>query len=225
LDINNTDDFDYKEDIQAAYVNYSGEWEKWSVILGLRTERTEIKSKSQKNNQTNTQDYLDWFPTASLNFKPGQKFSLYTNYKRSIVRPDYQNLNPFRFYYNDNNPFVGNPNLNPIINDHVVFGTSIIDHFVIEAYYKRSKNNIYVLPRQDNTTNTLLFTPLNFDKSMEYGFDFSVNFYAAKDWSVYFLTSFYNIEDQTVFDNSPVDQNQWSNYSILQNTVTFLKDR
>jgi outer membrane receptor protein involved in Fe transport len=225
LDINNTDDFDYKEDIQAAYVNYSGEWEKWSVILGLRTERTEIKSKSQKNNQTNTQDYLDWFPTASLNFKPGQKFSLYTNYKRSIVRPDYQNLNPFRFYYNDNNAFVGNPNLNPIINDHVVFGTSIIDHFVIEAYYKRSKNNIYVLPRQDNTTNTLLFTPLNFDKSMEYGFDFSVNFYAAKDWSVYFLTSFYNIEDQTVFDNSPVDQNQWSNYSILQNTVTFLKDR
>ncbi|MGM5469109.1 TonB-dependent receptor domain-containing protein [Flavobacteriaceae bacterium LMO-SS05] len=225
LDVNNTDDFDYREEIQAAYVNYSKGWEKWDITLGLRAEQTNIKSKSIFNNQTNTQDYLDWFPAASVSFKPIQKLSLYTNYKRSIERPNYQNLNPFRFFYNDNNAFVGNPNLKSIITDHMVFGTSILDHFVLEAYYKNINNNIYVLPRQDNTTKSLLFTPLNFDKTIEYGFDFGVNFYAAKDWSIYFLTSFYNIEDQTVFDANVVNQNQWSNYSVLQNSFTFLKDR
>ncbi len=225
LDPNNTDDFDYQEDVQAAYVNYSKDWEKWNIILGLRTEQTHIKSISIFNNQINKQDYLEWFPTVSIAFKPTTNYSLYTNYKRNIERPIYESLNPFRFYYNDNNAFVGNPNLNATINNHVVFGASIVDHFVIEAYYERSKNNIYVLPRQDNINNTLLFTPLNFDKTIEYGFDFTVNFYATKDWSVYFLTSFFNIEDQTVFDNSLVNQDQWSNYSVLQNSFTFLKGR
>ena len=136
LDPNNTDDFDYKEDVQAAYVNYSSDWEKWSIILGLRTEQTNIKSKSITNNQTNNQDYLEWFPTASIAYKPVEKFSIYTNYKRSITRPDYQDLNPFRFFNNDNSAFVGNPYLKPEILDHFVFGTSISDHFTVEAYYK-----------------------------------------------------------------------------------------
>jgi outer membrane receptor protein involved in Fe transport len=225
MDPNNTDDFDYEENIQAAYVNYSKDWEKWSVNLGLRTEQTKIKSMSVINNLTNNQDYFEWFPTASITYKPTTKLSVYTNYNRSIERPDYQNLNPFRFYYNDNNAFVGNPYLKPEIFDQFVFGTSFLDHFVVEAYYKNSKDNIYVLPIQDYATKVLFYTPLNYDKTIEYGFDFSVNFYATKDWSVYLLTSFYNIEVDNVFMNAPVSQTQWSNISILQNDFTFLEDR
>ncbi len=225
LDPNNTDDFDYNEDIQAAYVNYSEEWKKWSIILGVRAEQTNVKSKSITNNQTNAQEYLEWFPTVSIDYKPTEKFSLYTNYKRSIERPDYQDLNPFRFFNNDNSASVGNPNLKPEIFDHFVFGTSISDHFTIEAYYKNSKNNIRVLPIQDYSTKILFYTPVNIDKSVEYGFDIGVNFYAAKDWSVYFLTSFYNIEDETYFEGTIINQSLWSNYSILQNDFTFLEDR
>lgn len=225
LDSNNTDDFDYYENIQAAYVNYSKEWEKWNIILGVRTEQTNIKSKSNINNQTNEQDYLEWFPTASIDYGPTKNFSIYTNYKRSINRPDYQDLNTFRFFNNDNSALVGNPYLKPEIFDHVVFGTSISDHFIIEAYYKNTKNNIRVLPIQDYSTKILFYTPLNIDKSVEYGFDFGFNFYAAKDWSVYFLTSFYNIEDETYFEGTIINQSLWSNYSILQNDFTFLEDR
>lgn len=225
LDPNNTDDFDYNEDIQAAYVNYSEEWEKWSIILGVRAEQTNVKSKSITNNQTNNQDYLEWFPTASVDYSPTENFSMYTNYKRSINRPDYQDLNPFRFFNNDNSASVGNPYLKPEIFDQIVFGTSISDHFTIEAYYKNSENNIRVLPIQDYSTKILYYTPVNIDKSVEYGFDFGVNFYAAKDWSVYFLTSFYNIEDKTNFEGTIINQNLWSNYSILQNDFTFLEDR
>jgi outer membrane receptor protein involved in Fe transport len=225
LDPNNTDDFDYNEDIQAAYVNYPGDWEKWSIILGLRTEQTNIKSKSITNNKTNNQDYLEWFPTASIAYKPVEKFSIYSNYKRSITRPDYQDLNPFRFFNNDNSAFAGNPYLKPEIFDHFIFGTSISDHFIFEAYYKNIKNNIRVLPIQDYSTKILFYTPVNIDKSVEYGFDFSANFYAAKDWSVYFLTSFYNIKDETDFEGTIINQSLWSNYSLLQNDFTFLEDR
>ena len=178
LNPDNTDDFDYKEDIYAAYANYSKDWEKWTVILGLRAEQTNIKSKSILNNQANKQDYLEWFPTTSLSFKPTESFSLYTNYKRSIERPNYQSLNPFRIYFNDNNALVGNPYLKPVLSDHIVLGTSFLDYFTVEVYYDNSKDNIEVIPIQDYSTKTLFYTPLNIDKTLEYGFDLEVNFNA-----------------------------------------------
>jgi outer membrane receptor protein involved in Fe transport len=225
LDSNNTDDFDYEENIQAVYLNYSKDFEKWNIILGLRAEQTNIKSKSILNNQTNNQDYLEWFPTSSLAYKPTKNFNLYANYKRSITRPNYQSLNPFKYYNNDNNAFVGNPKLNPSIFDHYIFGTSISEHFTFEAYYQNIKNHIRELPIQDYSTKILFYAPVNIDKSVEYGFDFSANFNVAKDWSVYFLTSFYNIEEESFSENTIVNQNQWSNYSVLQNDFTFLENR
>ena len=225
LDPTNTDDFDYQENVQAAYVNYSNNSEKWNINLGLRAEQTSIKNKSVLNNQTNNQDYLEWFPTASISHELTKKWSLYANFKRSIERPHYQELNPFRFYYNDNNILVGNPNLRPTIINYANIGTSIVSILTIEAYYKNSKDNSYVLPRQDNTNNILLYTPININKTVEYGFDLLIDFYPTKDWYLSFVTSFYNIEDQNNFNDGSIDQNRWSNYSILQNEFTFLKDR
>jgi hypothetical protein len=67
--------------------------------------------------------------------------------------------------------------------------------------------------------------PTNFDKTIEYGFDFMFNSYLTERWFFYFLTSFYNIEDQNSFNGNFVAQDQWSNYSVLQNDFTFLKNR
>lgn len=225
LNPNNTDEFDYKEDIQAAYVNYSKDGEQWSVILGLRTEQTNIKSRSVLNDQTNSQDYLEWFPSTSFTFKPTENLSIYTNYKRSIERPNYQSLNPFRIYFNDNNALVGNPYLKPVILNHIVLGTSFLDHFVVEAYFDNTKDNIEVIPIQDYNTKTLFFTPVNINKTIEYGFDFQVYFDVTKQWSVDFLTSIYNIEEETNASGVTINQNQWSNYSYLLNDLTLLEDR
>ncbi|MFC4722813.1 TonB-dependent receptor domain-containing protein [Geojedonia litorea] len=225
LDANNTDVFAYQEDILAAYMNYSKDWAKWSVILGLRTEQTKVEGVSLLNNTTNQQDYFNWFPNASLTFNAFEKMSMYSSYKRSIQRPDYQRLNPFRFFYNSNTVEQGNPDLQPEIQDHFVVGTSFLDHFTVEAYYKNSKNNIVILPRQDNDTNIISYTPLNLNKTIEYGFDFVFNSYLTERWAIYFVTSFYNIEDQESFGNTPIKQDQWSNYSVLQNDFTFLEDR
>ena len=74
---------------------------KLSLITGLRIEQTKLNGYSIANNITNTQDYFEWFPTASLYYTFSDNFSLYTNYKRSIERPDFQSLNPFKLYLND----------------------------------------------------------------------------------------------------------------------------
>ena len=59
---------------------------------------------------------------------------------------------------------------------------------------------------------------------MEFGFDFITNFDVTDRWSVYAVTSFYNFEEETNFGQGFVRQDQWSNYSELQNDLTLLKD-
>lgn len=225
VDVNNTDSFKYDETIFSAYANFSKEWNKWSIIAGLRAEQTEVEGTSVLYGETNTQDYLEWFPNASLNFDASDNISIYANYKRSISRPNYQDLNPFQFYLNDYSLVTGNPNLKPIFIDYGVFGISFEETYFIEAYYSKKKNNIYELPLQDNNTNIVSWTPINFDKTIEYGFDFLTNFYVNDRWFVYAVTSFYNIKDQNDFGGEQVKKDRWSNYSVLQNDFTLLKDR
>lgn len=224
IDPNNTDAFDYDESIFAGYINYNKNWEKLSFVAGLRAEQTNIKGVSVVDDTTNKQDYLEWFPTASLSYAFSDNFTLYGNYKRSISRPDYQSLNPFRFFLNDVTIVTGNPALKPVFTSHTVLGTSLYEFFTFEAYHKTYKNNFFELPRQNNIDNTFVYTPSNIEKTTEYGFDFLFNFEMVRRWSVYFVTSFYNIEDQSVFDGVSVHQSQWSNFSSWSNDLTFLKD-
>lgn len=226
IDPNNTDAFDYDEVIVAGYVNFSKDWDKLNLVTGLRAEQTNVKSNSVLEGSTKTQDYLDWFPTASLSYTVSDQVSIYTNYKKSIQRPNYQNLNPFQFYLNDVNIVTGNPNLQPVIVDHAVIGTSLAQGtYTLEAYYKTYSNTIFELPFQDNVNNILIYTPVNLDKTVEFGFDFITYFYVLENWSVYFVTSFFNTQDEAEFEGIKIDRDQWSNYSVLSNDFTFLKDK
>lgn len=225
-DLNGTDAFEYDESIYAGYINFSKNWEQLSFVGGLRAEQTKVNGYSIYNNDTNTQDYLEWFPTASLNYDFSESFSLYTNYKRSIQRPEYESLNPFQFYLNDVTIVAGNPDLRPTLTSHVILGTSLAGgQFTVEAYYQTSKDNIFELPLQDNVNNTITFTPLNLKKTTEFGFDFITYFNVVKNWSVYFVTSFFNVKDEGDVDGIGYDRNLWSNYSVLNNNITLLKDR
>ncbi len=224
IDPQNSDAFDYDEQILAAYVNYDLSTEKWSLNAGLRMEQTNVEGISPLTNITNTQDYLEWFPNASLQYNFSEDYNVYANYKRSIARPNYANLNPFRFFLNDNYVVSGNPFLVPTFVDHFVIGTSITDYFTFEAYYKNYDGAISEIPRQDNTANIIEYISVNFDKTVEYGFDFITGFDVTDRWSVYAVTSFYNYEEETDFGQGSVTQDQWSNYSELQNDLTLLKD-
>jgi len=225
IDLLNSDTFNYDENIYSAYSNYSLDTDKWSVNVGLRVEGTEIESISASQIQPNFQDYLEWFPNASLQYNLSEGFNIYANYKRSITRPSFQSLNPFQFFINDSYVVTGNPDLQPTYTDHSVIGTTLFEIFTVEAYYKNIDGNISEIPRQNNDTNIIEYTSVNFDKTVEFGFDFGAYFNVTDNWSIYAVTSFYNIEEETNFGNGFVKQDQWSNYSILQNDITFLEDK
>ena len=225
LNTANTNEFHYDEAVFAGYLSYDKSWEKWTFSGGIRAEQTNVKGVSITTSTKNEQDYLEWFPTANLSFQASEKFNVYTNYKRSIERPSYQLLNPFNFFLNDNTIVTGNPNLQPAFTNHITVGSTISEQYTIEAYYKNTNDQINELPLQNNTTNQIVYSPTNIGNTKEFGLDFVTYFDVVDNWSVYFVTSFYNIQDETIFDNELLKFDQWSNYSVLSNDFLFLKDK
>ncbi|WP_299223472.1 outer membrane beta-barrel family protein [uncultured Psychroserpens sp.] len=224
IDPLNSDAFDYDEHVYAAYVNYDSNTENWSINAGLRVEQTNVEGKSPLTNITNTQDYLEWFPNASIQYNIAKGYNVYSNYNRRIARPGYADLNPFRFFLNDNYVVSGNPFLVPTFTDHFVIGTTLMDVITFEAYYKNYDGAISEIPRQNNTTNVVEYISVNFDKTVEFGFDLATNINVNDRWFLYAVTSFYNFEEETDFGQGRVIQDQWANYSVLQNDFTFLED-
>jgi Outer membrane protein beta-barrel family/Carboxypeptidase regulatory-like domain len=225
LNTDNTDAFNYDETVYAAYLSYDKQWEKWSLSSGLRVEQTVIKAFSASTNQNNNQDYLEWFPTVNIGFQASEKVNVYVNYKRSLTRPNYTNLNPFKYFLNDNTVVTGNPALQPIFTSKIKLGISINNIFVIDAYYRKYKNNIFQIPLQDNASNILTYTTLNINHTEEIGLDFEAYFDVVDNWSVYIGTSFYNYNDNTTLFDNTISQDKWANYTNFTNNFSFLKDK
>ncbi|WP_235989251.1 TonB-dependent receptor domain-containing protein [Psychroserpens algicola] len=226
IDLQNSDAFDYNEHIYAAYANYSTSTETFNLNVGLRVEQTDLEGISPLSNIMNTQDYLELFPNVSFQYNISDSYSVSANYKRSISRPGYANLNPFRFFLNENYVVTGNPNLVPTFVDYYELKTTLFDGLVtVGAYYQNFDGDISEIPRQNNTTNIIEYTSVNFDKTVEYGFDLELYHDITDNWSSYFVTSFYNREEETNFGNGFVTQTQWSNYSNLTNSFSLLKDK
>ncbi|MGB1210335.1 MAG: TonB-dependent receptor domain-containing protein [Lacinutrix venerupis] len=225
LNAENSNIYDYEESIFAAYTSYDKTWGKLNFRGGLRLENTNIDGLSVSNNVENMQNYLELFPTLNLMYSLKDNLSLYTNYNRSISRPSYQLLNPFNFFLNDNTVVTGNPNLLPSFTNHYIIGSQIGSRYTVEAYYKDISNQINEIPRQDNINNLLIYSPTNIGNTIEFGFDFITYFNIKDNWSVYFVTSLYNVQDEAFIDNQHVKIDQWSNYTMLNNNFSFLKDR
>jgi len=116
--------FIYKENINAAYVNYSKQLnKKWAVQLGLRLENTHAKgdqlAKVAIGNAAFDTVYTQLFPTAYVSYTLNNKNQFSLNYGRRINRPDYESLNPFVEYLDKYTFQQGNPGLKPQFSDNI----------------------------------------------------------------------------------------------------------
>ena len=114
-----SNEFEYEEKIQAAYLSGSKKvTEKVEVKAGVRVENTITKGFSRTLNQLDENDYLKAFPTFYLLYRKSQEHHFSFNYGRRIERPNFRDLNPFRFYSNSNSYSEGNPFLQPSFSDN-----------------------------------------------------------------------------------------------------------
>jgi iron complex outermembrane recepter protein len=118
IDYDRTNKFNYKENINAAYVNLNKEWKKWTLQTGLRLENTNIDGlqfgNPIKGDSSFIRSYTNLFPTVYVGYNPSEKNQFSASIGRRINRPDYEDLNPFLFYLDKYTYGAGNPFLKPM---------------------------------------------------------------------------------------------------------------
>ncbi len=196
LNPNLSDGFRYQENIFAAYFNIAREWEQWSLDLGLRAEQTEVKATSKIVGEVNNQYYFELFPKMSLLYSANQNNSFGLSYSRSISRPNYESLNPFRYFINENNYTDGNPSLVPEIDSKYTFSYTHNNTWFLEAYYWYIKNPLEELRFQNNTTRALQNLETNLIEGYQYSLDVTYAKSVRSWWYLQVVTSGFFIENE-----------------------------
>lgn len=145
-DDTNSNRFVYKENINAAYINFNKEMTRFSVQAGLRVENTNNHGDQLGNavvpDSSFRNSYVNLFPTAYASYKldTSGRNSLVFSYGRRIGRPYYQDLNPFIFIVDKFTYFTGNPFLLPQYNSNFKLSYRYTTVFTLSATYDHAKN-------------------------------------------------------------------------------------
>lgn len=219
--------FLYDEEIFAGYASFDAKWNHWTFKFGLRAEYTHTKGDFSLSTDKIKNNYLEWFPTLFLQFNPNSKHRFGGSYKRSIIRPSYNKINPFQVFQSNNSVVEGNVNLQPSFKNSVILSYTYNRDYTLELFYRYHRNIMRLLTFQDNESNLLRFITDNVDRELAYGVDFIYRNGISNSWDIYFLSSYYYGAERftDILSQQTLDQGQWTLLIQLNNNFTFLEDR
>ncbi|MEX0314444.1 MAG: outer membrane beta-barrel protein [Allomuricauda sp.] len=222
-----SDNYNYDEKVYAGYLSFVKSWEKWSMKLGLRGELTKATGTSLTLNEINTVDFFEPFPSVYILYSPSDKHSFAFDYGRNVDRPKYDDLNPFRFFFNENDFEEGNPGLVPSFSNNLNLNYSLNSEYFVDVYYRNNGATISSLVFQNNTDQTLSELKQNVLESKSYGIDFTVSKSITSSWFLYAFASLFHEEDTFLAVES--NNQEFTNaidgtYVYLANYLTLSKD-
>ena len=227
VDASLSDRYLYDENVYAAYMSFVKNWEKWSMKVGVRGELTDAQGTSLTLNETNTQDFFEPFPSVYILYSPTDKHSFSFDYGRNVDRPKYNDLNPFRFFFNENDYEQGNPRLTPSFSNNFNFNYTLNSELFFDVYYRDNGSNINYFVFQDNDNQTLVELKQNVLDSKSYGLDFTLSKAIASPWFLYAYTSFFHEEETflaTESGNVEFTNEVNGVYAYVGNYLTLSKD-
>ena len=189
LDPNNLFDpsnaINFKQNIYAFYTQYGSKINKFSYLLGLRTEITDIDLDVLTTNQTSDKNFTEWFPTINLGYELNDNDNISLGYSRRLRRPRFWFLNPFETRSSATNIFRGNPDLIPTFTSSFDLGynTKVRKlNLGASIYYQNSTNIIQPVSINEirNGAPVQVRQPTNLDSEDRYGFEFTSNYNVSK---------------------------------------------
>lgn len=161
-DLSQSNEFVFKENTQAAFIDGNKEFGKWEAKVGLRMENTHTKGTSLTTGQENIIQYTRFFPTAYVVFKPTGNHSLSLNYGKRISRPSFEFLNPFRMISSAYSYSEGNPYLKPSYSHNIEVEFGYKDYYTASLYFSGARGNFEQVTIVDPFTSVQQYIPLNF---------------------------------------------------------------
>jgi len=196
--------FEYRENINAGYVNYNTSLKTgWVLQAGVRVEQTSAKGEStgfKKDSTTGPyrvydsvikRNYVDFFPSFAITYSKNPLNQWGISYSRRIDRPAYQDLNPFEFKLNDYSFMKGNTQLRPQYTNSYSVTNTYKYKLNTRLTYSHVKDIFSMLP--DTTEKSKAFiTKKNLAKQDVFSLNVSYPF--QKKWYSFFinLNTFYS---------------------------------
>ena len=190
-DENKTNHFIYKENNNAGYVNFSKEFKKWNLQVGLRGEQTNIETEQLKGNIKFDSSYFQLFPSAFFNYKFADDKTLGISVSRRIDRPGYSQLNPFLFLIDVTTYSTGRPGLLPQLTWSYELSYTLKSlNFTLGYSHTKDNQNIAIakfrdvfpgIPSEENVTVQI---PINLESSDYFGLTVSAPVRITKWWNM-----------------------------------------
>jgi outer membrane receptor protein involved in Fe transport len=182
IDSNLTNIFEYNQSVLGVYGTGAYEHKNLGIKIGLRIENTNLKTLLINTNESNNQNFNNFFPSAHISYKVTDRFSLQTGYSRRIYRPRLWDLNPFFNIRNNFSVRAGNPDLQPEFTDsYELSSIYILDKISMNAsVYHRYTTEVIdrIAVFEDNVTT---YKPFNIGTKNSTGVEFNTKI-TPKKW-------------------------------------------
>lgn len=190
-----TNNFEFNEQIHAAYLLTAARIAQWEMEVGLRGEKTNTLAHLITTDERFTLDYFNLFPSLAVARKINSNNKLQFTYSRRINRPSFRDLNPFRTF---SNPLVqrsGNPFLRPELTQSLEAG---YQHdrdkltLTTNIFYKYTDDVIQGILGQQ-VGDTVVYFPQNIASAHNYGAELILNLRPNRriNWNI--STSYYRL--------------------------------
>ncbi|MCF7569087.1 TonB-dependent receptor [Sabulilitoribacter arenilitoris] len=223
LDTNLSNLFNFKMYLNSVYSQYGSKINKFSYLLGLRLENTQITIDQPTSGDFEKKNFTGLFPTVNLNYEISDTENVTLGYNRRLSRPRGFYLNPFPSRSSLTNIFQGNPDLDPSYSSNFDLGyLKRFGKFTLSSsmYYQHTiQEDEWV---SIDTGNTVIIngetlpviqrTPVNVGTNDRYGFEFNLNYAPSKKWRINSDFNFFKSITKGEFNGINLDANNitWS---------------
>ena len=219
---NTSQDFDYSQDVGAAYgvINFNLS-KKIAMKGGLRAEYTLINGLSG-NSLNFDNDYFNLFPSLIISQTLKANTTLKLSYNKRMTRPSLAFLNPFLNDADPLNQSAGNPLLDPELSDNIELGYStFIKGSIINAsiFYRQTNDIIESFYSTRSSlvngvqTKTGFTTFQNIGTSESYGFNIFGSYNPKPKWT---LMGNFGLNTYEVFnEQTSVSTGTFANFNVF----------
>lgn len=180
---NQSNKFKYLENTQAFYISGNKKLsDSWDIKIGLRLENTQTEGNSLTNQEITKRKYIEFFPTAYVQYTASEQNSFSLNYGRRLSRPRYNQLNPFKVFYNPYSYTQGNPLLLPAFTNNVEFQHAYKDFLFTSLSFSNTTNGNASTPFFDEKTKVQYLLDLNYYTSNSFNLATTYVFNKLKWW-------------------------------------------
>ncbi|MDA9026300.1 TonB-dependent receptor family protein [Flavobacteriaceae bacterium] len=196
LDTNVSNVLVYKENVNAVYTQYGSKVkDKFSFLLGLRMEATNITISQLSSNEYSNSNYIGLFPTVNLGYEFSENQNLTIGYNRRISRPRSRYLNPFPSRSSATNLFQGNPNISPSYSNGVDIGylNTLVKITLNTSLYYNHATDVFTYISEDTGDEVVINGesvpvirrgPINLAEDDRLGFEFTLTYRPSKKWNM-----------------------------------------